>query len=76
MPSHFAAVVTDPDLATILAQVEFVFGTYCTALRPGVYLIGCRSMEHAPGELNAECTQAIRDAERVRELLIDVELVW
>jgi hypothetical protein len=73
-PAFFSAVVDDPAMKTVLGQVEGSEGTYCFELVAGLYLVGCCSQNRDPGSFHRDCRQAIQDAERVRDLLSDVEL--
>lgn len=75
-PAFFSTVVDDPDMRRILAQIEDAIGAYSIELGEGRWLVGCLSFERDAESFDRDCQQAIRDAERVRDLLRDVDLDW
>ncbi len=76
MIALFFTVVEDPDLVTILRQVEGSVAAWHLEIRPQHWLIGCVSLDRDPASFERDCRQALADAERVRDMLADVELKW
>jgi hypothetical protein len=76
MTAFFSAIVDDLDMKVVLAQVDGSAATYAFQLAPTRWLIGCCSPNRGSQEFERDCRQAISDAERVREMLADVELNW
>ena len=70
----FAAIVDDPDLGAILAQVEGALAVQLFSLPNCRWLIGCHCMSRPPWMFAQDAMQALADAVRVREMLRDVEL--
>ncbi len=76
MTAFFSAIVDDLDMKAVLAQVEGSAATYAFQLAPSRWLIGCCAPNRSSQEFERECRQALLDAERVRDLLANVELDW
>ncbi len=74
--AYFSTVTDDPDMKAILDQVEGATGAYALEIVAGRWLVGCLSFDREAEDFDRDCQQAIRDAERVRELLRGVDLEW
>lgn len=71
---YFAAVVDDPDLGAILAQVEGALAVWVMSLPGCQWLIGCHCTSRPAWTFAQDAMQALADAVTVREMLRDVEL--
>ena len=76
MIAFFSTVVDDEDMKTVLEQVEGSIAGYAFHVAPERWFVGCCAPYRESKDFEQDCRQAIIDAERVRDMLADVELSW
>ncbi len=65
--AYFSTVTDDPDLLSILAQVEGAEEPYIKQLAH-TYIMGAYSSTRAMLDFHRDCEQALRDARTIRHL--------